>query len=264
MEVVLNQTPLWLISILFFVGLMIAKTLGGWFGAKGSAEASSYDHILSGVMGLLALLIAFTFGMALDRYETRRELVVAEANAIGTAAMRVGLLDPPREARLAELYRRYAETRLRYGLAGAAEKPSHEAASSELGDRIQTETLEAVRPIRETPLAAVIVTSVNDVQDLRAAREAAIASQLPATVVVSVGVYALVAAGLLGAALGAAGRAHRTMSALLFGLLTLALAMVLDLDRPRRGVIQVSQEPMARLVASLTANPQPSAVTAPP
>jgi hypothetical protein len=264
MEDTLNQTPLWLMSILLFVGLVVARVLGGWFGRRRPVEPSSHDHILSGVMGLLALLIAFTFGMALDRYETRRELVVAEANAIGTAAMRVQLLDPPAATRLSELFRRYAETRLRYGLATAADKDVHQAASSDLRDRIEAEAIAAVRPIRETPLAAIIVTSVNEFADIGAAREAAVASRLPASVVLAVGVFALVAAGLLGLVMTSTGRSGLTMSALLFGLLTLAFAMVLDLDRPQRGAIHISQEPMARLVASLAARPPPSAVTPPP
>lgn len=261
MDDLLNQTPLWLLAILFFVGLLGASGLGNRFGRRRSATASPQEHVLSGVMGLLALLIAFTFGMALDRYETRRELVVAEANAISTAAMRVQLLDPPAATRLSELLRRYAETRLKYGLATAAEKPIHQAASSDLRDLIQQEAIAAVRPIRETPLAAMIVTSMNEFLDLGTTREATIDSRLPASVVVALGVFALVAAGLLGSTLAVAGRSDRTLSALLFALLTLAFAMVLDLDRPQRGAIQISQEPMARLVASLAANPQPSAAT---
>jgi hypothetical protein len=261
MDDLLNQAPLWLIATLFFLGLVGAGSLGHRFGRRQSAAASSQEHVLSGVMGLLALLIAFTFGMALDRYETRRELVVAEANAISTAAMRVQLLDPPAASRLSDLLRRYAETRLRYGLATAAEKPVHQTASSDLRDRIQQEAIAAVRPIRETPLASMIVTSMNEFLDLGATREATMASRLPASLVFALGVFALVAAGLLGSTLAVAGRADRIMTALLFALLTLAFAMVLDLDRPQRGAIQISQEPMARLVASLAASPQPSAAT---
>jgi len=69
-----------------------------------------------------------------------------------------------------------------------------------------------------------------------------------------------VAAGVLGAALNSARSPHRGMAALLFVLLTLALIMIVDLDRPQAGTIIASQEPMAKLVANL----RQTALSAPP
>src|SRR6478735_9623096 len=56
-------------------------------------EHSQESYLVGGILGLLALLLAFSFSMALDRYEERRHLVVKEANAIGTAYLRAQLLD---------------------------------------------------------------------------------------------------------------------------------------------------------------------------
>src|SRR5205085_6832202 len=70
-------------------------------------------YLLGGVLGLLALMLAFTFGMALNRYEARRQLVTQEANAIGTAYLRAQLLDEPYRGSLSKLLVVYTENRIR-------------------------------------------------------------------------------------------------------------------------------------------------------
>ena len=262
-----NDAPLALLVLALFVGLLVARELGGWLGRRlqgaTDGDASDQGHILSGALGLLALLIAFTFGLALDRFETRRELVVAEANAIGTAEMRVRLLDAPYGPRLSQLYVRYAGTRLRYGQASAAAKPPLERESAELRALIQAEALAALQPIRTTPLAASVVAAVNDSLDVGVTREAAHEARLPATVLLALGVYAMVSAGVLGYVLAGGRRPHRALSTLLFVLLTLAIGLILDLDRARSGSIRVSQLPMEKLVAGFAATP-PAAPGSPP
>jgi hypothetical protein len=253
MDAILNTWPLGLIGLLSLAGLMGACELGARLGSRSADDPhrdAAHGYILSGVFGLLALLIGFTFGMALDRFETRRALVVSEANAIGTAEMRVQLLEAPAGPALSSLLRDYARTRLLYGQADAAQKPQLAVQSEVLRERLQADTLAGVAPIRTTPLAALVVSAINETIDIGAEREAAHAARLPATVAVVLFVYAVVAAGVLGFALSGSSRSHRSVSALMFLLLTLALTLILDLDRPRGGSIQVSQAPMEGLVAS--------------
>ena len=114
MDALLLTWPLGLIGLLSFAGLMGAWEFGVRLGSRSAGDPhrdAAHGYILSGVFGLLALLIGFTFGMALDRYETRRALVVSEANAIGTAEMRVQLLEAPAGPALSALLRDYARTR---------------------------------------------------------------------------------------------------------------------------------------------------------
>lgn len=268
MDELVIGTPLWLLTPLLFLSLMAAwetgRRLRRRLARNANGEAAEHDYILNGILGLLALLVAFTFGLALDRYDARRELVVEEANAISTAEMRVRLLDAPQGARLAGLFRQYADTRLRYGEAIAAKKPPLRAASLALRARITAETLAALQPIRTTPLAAMITPAVNDALDIGVTREATHASRIPTAVLAVLVVYALVSAGVLGSALDAAGRRNRGMSALLFLLLTMAIMVILDLDRSQEGFIRISQEPLAQLVDGFAATPLPSAESPPP
>jgi hypothetical protein len=261
MDQAFDEIPLWLFALLLLAALIAAREVGGWIGRQWAGDApdqdNQYGYIVSGALVLLALLLGFTFGMGLNRYETRRNLVIAEANAIGTAEMRVRLLDAPHAANLVALYRQYAETRLRYGNATALAKPPIQRASSALRDRIQAETLSAVQPIRSTPLAVLVVPAVNETLDIGAAREAANDARIPAAVVAVLVTFALTSAGVLGAEPKGSPRRHRTITGLLFLLLTLSITIVLDLDRPQRGVIRVSQVPMERLVQGLRAAPTP-------
>jgi hypothetical protein len=254
-----NDTPLWILLLLLFVGLLLAREIGAWISLRATPSDMSDDtsrgYILSGVLGLLALLIAFTFGLALERYQTRRDLVVAEANAIGTAEMRVRLMDPPYSIRLSGLLRDYAETRLKYAQASAAERPALQRASADMRNLIQTEALRGLRPVRNTPVAVLVTPAINETLDIGAAREAAHKARIPMAVVFVLVVYALVSAAVLGAALKEPGRSHRAMTALMFLLLTLAFGVILDLDRSRTGAITISQDPMAALVQSLRTAP---------
>src|SRR5678816_4889579 len=95
----LYTLPLGVIALAILVALLAAAALGyrghRWLlERRGETDTESHDHPLAAVLGLLALLLGFTFSLSLNRYESRRELVVQEANALGTAWLRAQLLDP--------------------------------------------------------------------------------------------------------------------------------------------------------------------------
>lgn len=261
MDRFLNETSLTIIAATLFALLVLAREGASRLARRLSGErhvVSESGYVLSGVLGLLALLIAFTFGLALDRYETRYNLLVAEAAALNTADMRVRLLDQPASGRLVELVRAYAEVRLAYGEADAARKPPFAEQSARLRKEIQGETLRAARNVRDRPFAPLVVQGVNDALAVGVEREAAHNAPLPTTVIMVLVVYAVVVAAVLGYTLPAPHHQHRLVSGLLFLLLTLALTLILDLDRARSGSIRIDQGPMQRLVRSLEHAPPPA------
>jgi hypothetical protein len=101
----LEMTPLWAIGASLLASMLVAGSVGSWLrkrvalSATGSSSTSGFDrqegYLVSGVLGLLALLTGFTFALAVDRFEIRRELVLKEANAIGTTYLRTQVLDRP-------------------------------------------------------------------------------------------------------------------------------------------------------------------------
>jgi hypothetical protein len=253
---------------------LIAATLfasqGGWLrrrlaGATDTPpeETSDKGFIMSGVLGLLALLIAFTFSLAVSRYETRRGLVMEDANAIGTAEMRVQLLDAPHGQQLSQMLRRYARTRLEFGQAGALEKPPLVRSSEAQRAAIQTATLAALEPIKTGPLAPFVGASINSVLDVGVEREAQLAARVPGTVLVALVSYIVLSAGVLGYALTGARARQRPATIILFALLTLAITMILDLDRPQGGTIRTDQTALVRLVAGFAPETGQAAIARP-
>src|SRR3984957_2166732 len=100
---------------IFLIGLAVilaASELGWQLGMRGSGRGGSNASTLeSAMLGLLALIIGFSFAMALSRFEARRDAVVNEANAIGTAALRARLLPDPHRAETLKLLREYIQLR---------------------------------------------------------------------------------------------------------------------------------------------------------
>ena len=116
----LANTPVRLLGLIFFAGLLVAREIGYYLRRRSIGSGPDKDSeafAMTSVLGLLALLIGFTFSIALSRYESRRELVVKEANAIGTTWLRMQLLDAGDRARMEALLRRYVDARVAFGTA---------------------------------------------------------------------------------------------------------------------------------------------------
>jgi hypothetical protein len=101
---------------IFVVGLVAilgASEIGRLLGVRASGRGGDDVSTLEGaVLGLLALMIGFTFAMALTRFEARRDAVLNEANAIGTTALRARLLPAPHSAEALKSLREYVKIRL--------------------------------------------------------------------------------------------------------------------------------------------------------
>jgi thiamine monophosphate kinase len=104
------------LSAIFLVGLAVilgASEVGRRFGIHSGVRGGDNVSTLEGaVLGLLALMIGFTFAMALSRFEARRDAVLNEANAIGTTALRARLLPEPQRTEALKLLREYVKIRL--------------------------------------------------------------------------------------------------------------------------------------------------------
>ena len=241
--------------------ILAAATLGRilrrvrWSGeeakSRESEQSVAYEgYALGGVLGLLGLLLAFSFGMVLNRYEDRRDLAVDEANAIGTAYLRVQLLDEPHRSRLSRLFVAYTENRIDLATSGAGEGPALAA-----NDRLLTEIWAAVRAARESALAhgltTSLLTAVNEVIDLDAERRLAWRLRLPDDILLLLILYLSVTSAVLGYSVD--GPRGRRASALLAALISLAIGIIADINRPMSGRARESQEAMRMLLRSLQA-----------
>lgn len=216
-------------------------------------EHSQESYLVGGMLGLMALLLAFSFSIALERFDERRHLVVQEANAIGTAYLRSQLLDEPHRSRLSGLLVDYTDNRIK--LADIA--PAQLQAQLAINDRLLTEIWAAVMAARESALAHGISTPVlatfNEVIDLDTERKISRTQRMPDAVLQLLLGFLLLTAAMLGYVLEE--RRGRIGAAVLFLLLSLYVGIIIDLNRPKSGNIRENQEAMLMLRASLKAQP---------
>jgi hypothetical protein len=207
-------------------------------------------YLIGGVLGLLGLILAFSFGMALNRYEARRDLVTKEANAIGTAYLRTQLLDEPYRGHLSRLLTLYTENRIAFATSGGADRLAR-------NDQLLTDMWTVVRASRESALAHGLTTALlmtfNEVIDLDTERKIAWELRVPVEVLFLVLVLLVVTAGVVGHQVD--GPRGRRAALVLFAMTSLSIAIIADLNRPMSGHSRESQKAMRMLLQSLRAQP---------
>jgi len=213
-------------------------------------DEAQLGTIQAATLGLLGLLLGFSFSGAADRFVDHQELIVQEANAIGTAYLRADLLAEPYRGQLQGALKQYIETRIGLFEDPVAPRESEtRRQSEELHDRIWQA---AMTGVKESPqFNEVVLPPVNEVIDLHAARLAALDRHLPSLVLVTLLIAAAVGVASLGYGCGLSGKRNLTLTTALSLLVSLALWVTIDLDYPRLGLVRVDQQALVDLRESL-------------
>jgi hypothetical protein len=224
-----------------------------WRQAPADGEASGGEsYVLSGVFGLLALLMAFAFSLAIGRFESRRVLVVEEANAIGTMATRLALLEDAQRVPLARDLAVYARARAAAGL--VPEEDAWQAAhnrTTQLCARYGDSLFAMLRSMPPDTRGPLLVQAYNAMGDITTSRHAARKARLPSEVMLLLALYCCAGAAMLGYSHGREGQRHALPSILFFALLAAAFTTILDLDNPRGGAILVPQDELEAVAQGL-------------
>jgi len=192
-------------------------------------------------LGLLGLLLAFWFNLAATHLDLRRSLIVEEANAIGTAWLRLDLL--PAEDRLAsrDLFRAYVDGRLALTTHQPAGNP--DAPLDNQIDDLRTAiwtTSVAAAPRCESPQAAMLqLDSLNEMFDAGTRHDASFNAHTPTAIVVLLAAVAIVATVLVGYDLGRSKRFEWFHATLFAGVIASTIWVIYDLEMPRYGLIRV-------------------------
>jgi len=257
----LDATPLWLIALTLLLAMALSSVLGNFLRRRnlrkhaGDEEKVDSDggFILTSVLGLLALLVGFTFSLAIDRYETRRGLVLEEANAIGTAYLRTQLLDEPYRSRISQLLVQYTDNRLDLARLPDDQARRLVARNDQLANQLWIETVAVWPTIRGLDFSSAYIDSVNAVIDLNESRKISRQAKVPYEVYTVLFIYLIATAGMVGYTRKT--MRERLSAMFMFLLLTLTLMLIIDIDRPVDGGISTSQRPMEDLQASLRSTP---------
>jgi hypothetical protein len=243
--------------VVFLLGVasvLLASEFGWRLGVRveGHGASGNISALEQSLLGLLALIVGFTFLMALTRFETRRDAILNEANAIGTTALRAHLVAEPERTELLKLLREYAQIRIDYIPSGKsfAEIPT-------LIDRsniIQGELWQRVRALsakdNNMVPTGLFIQSLNEMIDSQGRRLSALRNYIPNVVLFSVFGIATFACGFAGYASGLDPLRTRMPAFITAFLISGVIFVILDLDRPNVGFITISQQPMIDLLSS--------------
>jgi len=255
--VLLDRFPIWAVY-LATVALVLAFAeigfrLGLWLQRRdpSALKGQMMGVVVGGMLGLMAFLLAFSIGIVINQHNGRKEMVVTEANAIGTAYLRAGFLDEPDRTLSRDLLREYVEVRLA-AAADLALFDSARARSEEIHGELWSIVEETVRRGRESDIMALYVDSINTVIDVHSERLAAIDLRLPR--LLGLVMYAATALSfLLVGVANSADQKRDFLGILVFALAFVAVLMlVVDLDRAQQGVITVSQTALSDLLGQMT------------
>jgi len=231
--------------VALFVALLVCLAAGRRSGRKafgsGSAPPAGLGAVEAVTFGLLGLLLAFTFSGAAARLDTRRVQIVDEANALGTAWLRLDVLPPDAQTALRETFRRYTDSRIAsyrtFSESGLEAALAEYARSSALQQEIWTQ---AVAACRDVPSATVVVLpALNDMFDIASTRLAATQMHPPLIVFVVLALISLVCGYLVGYEMGATEIASRAHMLVLAFVLSFTFFVILDFEYPRLGFIRI-------------------------
>ncbi|NLC70584.1 MAG: hypothetical protein GX751_04400 [Desulfuromonadaceae bacterium] len=241
-----------------FVALITAEfcyRLGRWWQKRSPEEKEGPTSMIVGsLMALMAFLLAITMGMASDRFDTRRRLVLAEANAVGTTYLRAGYLAEPASSTVRDLIRDYVP--LRIATNDLADLKVRIARSVEIQAKLWSITEGLARAAPDSNVLALFIASLNETIDLHETR--VVAGQygrVPETILIMLLLGSLLTLGMVGYNAGLTRRRSPITAVVLIVVLGAVITLLVDLDRPREGFLEVSQQPLIDLQNQLITLP---------
>jgi hypothetical protein len=250
----LDALPLWglFLAILLLVLLSVegGYRVGQYRRSRSEEEKEApVGAMVGATIGLLAFILAFTFGLAAARFETRRQVLLDEANAIGTTYLRAGML-PERREDIRALLRDYVETRLDAVRSGQVTAGIRR--SEHLHDQLWAQAVALGETHPTSIVVGLFIQSLNEVIDLHAKRvTAGLRNRIPGAIWVALGAVAVLSFAAMGYHAGLS-RTSRSLAALAVALtFSTVIGLIADLDRPHEGGLKVSQQALMDLRQSM-------------
>jgi hypothetical protein len=250
----LDHIPLSVVVPAFILATLVFYEIGYQVGrwrerrAEGEVEGPT-GMIVGSILALMAFLLAIAMGMASDRFDARRALVLQEANSIGTTILRAGYLPEPYSSESEALLREYVPLRI-VDDQGALDAKIRR--SVEIHDELWTLTESLAREAGDLPVVAIYIESLNETIDLHESRIAAgLYARVPPTVIWLLVAGVVLSVGMVGYNAGLTGRRSMLSAIVLAVALSAVITLVIDLDRPADGILKTNQQPLVDLRDSL-------------
>lgn len=244
------------IAVTLFFAIVVFNEVGFRLGRFVQSRTDSEVKALTGsiqasILGLLALLLGFTFSMSMQRYDNRSMALIDEANAIGTAILRVQLLPDEYKKDVDKKFQEYVGLRVGIGqldLTKIEARSTYNKRITNLQNELWSLAILATNVDPRPVTTGAFVKSLNDVIDSQGRRNALLQMHVPEVVLVLLFIVFISSGGIMGYSAGLSGKRIVAPIILVSLLITLIVFIIIDLDRPKRGFIQVNQSAMNELL----------------
>ncbi len=247
-EFIYDHSSLVITSCLF-AAILLFNEIGFRAGRFVQGRTDNEVKLLTGsiqasILGLLALLLGFTFSMSIQRFDNRSHAVIDEANAIGTAMLRVHLLPTKFQVDVAQTLQAYVDLRIAAStidLTRRAERDQYQQRTSGLQDKLWSLAVLATNEDPRPVTTGTFVASLNQMIDSQGKRNALLQMHVPEVVLFMLFVVFVASGSMLGYSSGLGGKRVIAPAVLVSLLIAMIVFIIIDLDRPKRGIIQVDQ-----------------------
>ncbi|MBW1893300.1 MAG: hypothetical protein JRI91_06345 [Deltaproteobacteria bacterium] len=258
----LDNIPVWILflgaTVVFFIAAELGFRVGKFKHTRlEKGQRPQVATILGASFSLLAFFLAFTFNMAVSRYDARKVLVLEETNAIETTYLRAKLLPAPYDTEFQDLLRKYVNVR-----AQLKEDTEMETVrqliikSEELHSRLWAKAVELTENSKYSGLTSLFIRSLNDVLDLHGKRiTAGLLNRIPVSIFITLYFVAFLSMAMMGYQAGLTGKRTPIANFVLILIFSVVLSLISDLERPRQEIFSVSQKTMVDLKNKLSRIP---------
>jgi hypothetical protein len=235
-------------------GVVAAHEIGFWLGSMTRSKDEPFDRqvglVRTSTAALVAFLIGFAFSGAASRFIDRADLIVKEANALGTAYLRADAIAEPQRGELKAAIKEYTADRVALlSRQGRDQIEALLAKVSGLHERMWKSAMNATQD--NAPLMAVVLPPINEIIDLHSVHLAMARRHLPIPIMAMLLGTAAIGIGMIGFGNGRIGRRFSLLDAVYGIALAAALWMTIDLDYPGMGLIRVSNLPVVETLAAM-------------
>lgn len=246
------------IAAALFVCILVANEvshrLGVMVQSRTDDEVKAHTGaVQASILGLLALLLGFTFSMSMQRFDNRSMAVIDESNAIGTVLLRTELLPPEQREPAKALLAEYVDVRVAMGKTNLTQSQQHEEQlqrTVQIQTQLWTLAVEATDIDPRPVTTGAFVKALNDMIDAQGKRTAISQAHVPEPILLLLFFVFIASIGMMGYSSGLSGKRVLAPLVLVALLITLIVFIIVDLDRPKRGLIQVDQSALQGLVSN--------------
>jgi hypothetical protein len=243
-----------LLAIGLIAGVVGAHEIGFWLGSLRRTADEPFDRqialVRTSTAALVAFLVGFSFSGAASRFINRQDLIVEEANALGTAYLRADTIAEPQRGELRAALKEYTADRV--VLLSREGRDQIEPLLAKVGglhERMWKSAITATE--NNAPLMAVVLPPINDVIDLHSKHLALARRHLPIPIMAVLFATAAISLSIIGFGNGRIGRRFSVLDAVYGAVLAAALWMTIDMDHPGIGMIRVSNRPVVEALAAM-------------